>query len=86
MKRSGNLNLILSMWSKEGQIKDKLLFEDAVLMYNLCRYERARNPDSVSTWCAAFQEEDLMVTSDTNKNLWFKSTKKWLVSKNQKKF
>merc|ERR1712156_103617 len=46
---------------EEGQIKDKLLFEDVLLMYNLCRYERARNPDSVSTWCAPFEKEDLMV-------------------------
>ena len=45
----------------EGQVLDKLHFEDALMMYDLCRYEKARNPDDVSVWCAAFEDEDLLV-------------------------
>ena len=45
----------------EGQILDELSFDDAYLIYDLCRYERSRNPTSTSVWCAAFEEEDLMV-------------------------
>ena len=45
----------------EGQVLDELHFEDALMMYDLCRYEKARNPDDISVWCAAFEDEDLLV-------------------------
>ena len=46
---------------KTTQVLDELHFEDALMMYDLCRYEKARNPDDVSVWCAAFEDEDLLV-------------------------
>ena len=49
----------------EGQILDELHFDDVMLMYDLCRYERARNPNSISVWCAVFDQEDLMVRHET---------------------
>ena len=48
-----------------GQVLDLLQFDDAYLIYDICRYERARNPDDVSVWCAVFEEEDLMVKYST---------------------
>ena len=45
----------------DGQIHDELTFADVVLIYDICRYEHARHPDKKSAWCAAFNEEDLMV-------------------------
>lgn len=40
---------------------DEIGFEDLVLMYDLCRYERAFWPRKVSTWCAVFDKEGLEV-------------------------
>lgn len=44
-----------------GQVMDELNFEDALLMFDLCRYEQSRTPEKISVWCAAFSDEDLQV-------------------------
>ena len=38
-----------------------LSFDDVVLIFDMCRYEKAWNPTEISPWCAAFKEEDLKV-------------------------
>lgn len=45
----------------DGQVLDELTFEDALLMFDLCRYEQSRNPEETSVWCAAFTDEDLQI-------------------------
>ena len=45
----------------DGQVLDELSFEDVILIYDLCRYEHAREPEKVSVWCAAFNQDDLEV-------------------------
>ena len=44
-----------------GQVMEHLEFTDMLIMYNLCRYEQAREPSMTSVWCAVFEEEDLKV-------------------------
>ncbi len=39
-----------------------LEFVDILLMYDTCRYERSFRPQEPSPWCAAFDEEDLIVS------------------------
>ena len=38
-----------------------LSFEDIMIMYKACVYQKGFHPDEVSTFCAAFSEEDLKV-------------------------
>ena len=40
---------------------DSLFFNDVQLIYDMCRFEAAWNPQNISYWCAAFNEEDLKV-------------------------
>lgn len=51
-------------FESEGNLtaNDTLSFEDVQLMYDLCRYEKAFYPQSVSIWCSPFQQRDLEVT------------------------
>ena len=35
--------------------------EDALVMYDICRFERAKKPEESSPWCSAFDKDDLMV-------------------------
>eukprot|EP00095_Tigriopus_kingsejongensis_P006235 maker-scaffold301_size216225-snap-gene-1.25 protein:Tk06235 transcript:maker-scaffold301_size216225-snap-gene-1.25-mRNA-1 annotation:"hypothetical protein DAPPUDRAFT_301637" len=44
-----------------NEAPDLIEFDDVYVMYDLCRYERAFNPDDVSVWCAVFHQEDLEV-------------------------
>ena len=40
---------------------EMLAFDDMLLMYDMCRFEKSWNPSQVSVWCAAFTTEDLKV-------------------------
>ena len=35
--------------------------EDIIIMYNLCKFQKGFNPEQVSIFCAAFDDEDLKV-------------------------
>ena len=35
--------------------------EDMLLIYDMCRYQKAWNLEQVSPWCAAFTSENLKV-------------------------
>ena len=45
----------------ESEYNDSLFFNDVQLIYDMCRFEAAWNPQNISYWCAAFNEEDLKV-------------------------
>ena len=47
---------------RKRDVSEQLSFEDVVLMYDMCRYEKAWYPEKISPWCAAFSKEDLKVT------------------------
>ena len=38
-----------------------LSIEDIMIMYNLCKFQKGFNPEQVSIFCAAFDDEDLKV-------------------------
>jgi len=46
---------------KRETSSELLSFDDVVLIFDMCRYEKAWNPTEISPWCAAFKEEDLKV-------------------------
>ena len=46
---------------KRETSSELLTFDDVVLIFDICRYEKAWNPTEISPWCAAFKEEDLKV-------------------------
>ena len=46
---------------KRETSSELLTFDDVVLIFDMCRYEKAWNPTEISPWCAAFKEEDLKV-------------------------
>ncbi len=35
--------------------------KEVLVMYEVCRFERAKEPEEPSPWCAAFDEDDLTV-------------------------
>ena len=51
---------------RKRDVSEQLSFEDVVLMYDMCRYEKAWYPEKISPWCAAFSKEDLKVTISWN--------------------
>ena len=38
-----------------------LSIEDIMIMYNLCKFQKGFNPEQISIFCAAFDDEDLKV-------------------------
>lgn len=55
------LRVIKSVSERLGFDNDTLSLEDITNLYDVCRYERAWNPDETSSFCAPFEEEDLKV-------------------------
>ncbi len=49
---------------EQDQPITEISFEDATVMYDICRYEKAWYPDKLSAWCAVFDNDDLKVKSD----------------------
>ena len=47
--------------SNQRENDESLFFKDVQLIYDICRFEAAWNPQNISYWCAAFNEEDLQV-------------------------
>jgi len=45
----------------ENRARAMLEIKDIIIMYEMCRFEKAWYPDSVSVWCAVFDEADLKV-------------------------
>ena len=41
------------------------------LLFDICRFDRSRNPDLPSPWCAAFDPEDLKVNFKFPKKYFF---------------
>ena len=46
---------------REHKSIDCLKWTDIILMYDICRYEKAWYPNQVSYWCALFDNDDLEV-------------------------
>ncbi len=45
-----------------GSKRRTLELPDVLVMYEICRFERAKEPEKPSPWCAAFGREDLIVS------------------------
>lgn len=43
---------------------EELSLPDGLIIYDICRYEQAHQPDNFSVWCNVFQEEHLKVLLD----------------------
>ncbi len=41
--------------------ENQLEYGDIYSMYDTCRLDRARKPNTPSPWCVAFEEEDILV-------------------------
>lgn len=54
-------NASSSIQKRETSEEMKLGFDDIDLMYEMCRFGKAIEPDSTSVWCAIFSQEDLEV-------------------------
>ncbi len=45
-----------------GFVEENLLgFSEVFSMYDTCRFDRSRKPNSPSPWCVAFEEEEILV-------------------------
>ncbi|XP_012230386.2 multiple inositol polyphosphate phosphatase 1 isoform X1 [Linepithema humile] len=52
---------VLANVSERLGLTYKLNFDDAFLIYDACRYQRAWYPEQRSPWCAAFTDDDIRV-------------------------
>ena len=44
----------------------ELGIEDIMIMYNICKFQKGFNPEQVSIFCTAFDDEDLKVLVESN--------------------
>ena len=47
--------------NKRLELNSSLSIEDIMIMYNLCKFQKGFNPEQISIFCAAFDDEDLKV-------------------------
>lgn len=58
---SGKRQLLSMFYTIKFTIFECFLPEDMLLIYDMCRYQKAWNLEQVSPWCAAFTSENLKV-------------------------